>query len=72
MNSSATLAQAGRRLYGDAWPHPMAAAIGTNVRTLQRIRGAALDEVEHPAAEGALEALREALQSVLTQIGEPP
>jgi hypothetical protein len=49
----------------------MSHATGLNVRTLQRIRGAAVDGEDHPSAIGALAATREVLGHVIDQLGEP-
>ena len=52
------------RIFGDDWTGPLSLWIGVNLRTLKRIRLAALDNQEHLSAEGALRALSEAIGEI--------
>ena len=55
------VASIGRDLFGDDWAAPLARLAATNVRTMQRIRGAITDGADYPAAKGVLAALADRL-----------
>lgn len=58
----------GRRLFGEEWGAAMARLTNTNPRTITRIRTAAREGRDYPAARGVLAALYEALQVILADL----
>ena len=60
--ASQTLAELGERIFGTDWGAPMARLTGINARTLLRVKAAAVEGVEYPAAKGALAELTVALE----------
>lgn len=67
-HASEILAQAGERIAGPEWGGTVARLTGVNQRTLSRIRAAAHEGREYPAARGALAALHEALLSMAADL----
>jgi hypothetical protein len=62
------LAEAGRELFGPEWGTRMGEFIGVHERTIRRIRRAAEEGQDYPAAAGALRALRERLAEFLERL----
>lgn len=60
---SQVLADAGQELFGDEWAAPLARFTGANERTVRRVRAAAREAKEYPAAFGLLAALSERLEA---------
>jgi hypothetical protein len=58
---SVILNDLGLALFGPEWAAPMARLTATHERTIRRIRAAAAEGREYPAARGVLAALHEAL-----------
>lgn len=58
------------RYFGDEWAQPVAHFCKINARTLQRIRQAARDGVDHKSAAGVIAALTEALPDFATGLAE--
>lgn len=58
----------GLALFGAEWAAAMARLTGTNERTVRRIRAAAGEGREYPAARGVLAALHEALKRLAAQV----
>ncbi len=62
--SSQRLAEIAEALFGPEWAAPLARLTGTNERTAQRVRQAAREGRDYPAAVGLLAALGEALRPI--------
>lgn len=67
---SVALHEAGERLIGPDWPAAVARLTGVNARTLQRVRDAAREGREYPAARGALAALAEAVEGLAGELAQ--
>ena len=65
---SIELARIATALFGSEWGGPLARLTRTNERTAQRVRTAAAQGREYPAARGLLAALGEALVPILTDL----
>lgn len=61
-HASEQLDEAARALFGEEYAAALARLTDTNERTVRRIRAAAREGREYPAARGVLAALHEALQ----------
>jgi hypothetical protein len=59
-----TLATFGERLFGEEWAAPLARLTDTNERTVRRVRQAAREGREYPAARGLLAALGDRLAAL--------
>ncbi len=62
------VAQFGERLFGPEWAAPMARLTGTNERTVRRVRAAAREGLNYPAARGLLAGLVDALAPILDDL----
>jgi len=60
------------RSFGADWPQHVAALTQVNLRTLQRVRQAAREGVDHPFAIGALRALSEAVETLKADLDFAP
>lgn len=67
-HASEILARFGVEIFGAEWAAPLARLTGANERTVRRIRAAAADGQEYPAARGLLAALHEALGKILADL----
>jgi hypothetical protein len=67
-HASELVARYGEALAGSEWGAALARLTGINERTMSRIRAAAREGREYPAARGVLAALHEALTAVLDQL----
>lgn len=64
-SSAERLTAIAAELFGPEWAAPLARLTGTNERTSQRVRQAAREGREYPAAAGLLAALQERLSQIL-------
>lgn len=62
--ASQQLAELAERLFGPEWAAPLARLTGANERTVRRIRAAASEGREYPAAAGVLAAFAEAVDGL--------
>lgn len=67
-HASEILARFGLMLFGPEWAAPMARLTHTSERTLRRVRAAAAEGRDYPAARGVLAALYEALDAIRAQL----
>ncbi|HEY5409918.1 MAG TPA: hypothetical protein VIJ94_04240 [Caulobacteraceae bacterium] len=58
------LSAVGLELFGEEWAAPLARLTGTNERTVRRVRAAAREGKDYPAAAGLLAALQERLAAI--------
>jgi hypothetical protein len=68
MTNAEKVAEIGVALYGDDWTRGLARLTGCNRRTVQRVRGAALDGVECDQAEGLLNAALDQLDGLAVNV----
>ncbi|HEV2530935.1 hypothetical protein [Phenylobacterium sp.] len=66
---SEIVAEAGEELFGSEWAAPMARLTDTNERTVRRVRQAAREGRDYPAARGLLAALSERLAALARDLG---
>lgn len=69
-HASEILATFGQRLFGSEWAAPLARLTGTSERTVRRVRAAAAEGREYPAARGILAALQETLAAVAADLAK--
>jgi hypothetical protein len=62
------LARYGEQLFGEEWAAPLARLTGANERTVRRVRQAAREGLEYPAARGLLAALGEAVRPIASEL----
>jgi hypothetical protein len=62
------VASFGERLFGAEWASPMARLTGTNERTVRRVRQAAREGRDYPAARGILAAMLEHLSPIVAEL----
>lgn len=69
-HASQILASFGERLFGPEWAAPLARLTKTSERTVRRVRAAANEGRDYPAARGILAALHEALTAVASDLAQ--
>lgn len=66
---SQIVSDAGEELFGPEWAAAMARLTDTNERTVRRVRQAARDGRDYPAARGLLAALADRLEGLARDLG---